>query len=204
MRTSGLPSTAAGAALVAILGAGQALQGDLLTNAGIQRAAARVDSVFVSRTVPRVLIKGGDFGSYLIARLGVVPIPPDLTLRVVVNREHLALTGRMRDLPVRARDALGPMFSMVPLDTPVAAEIEVDRIEREHVRFRLAAVRINHLPVPEPVLSAVLSRAARQYRSPSETGRDLLVRIPPDGNLELLSGWVRLSRSTVGDGNRPR
>jgi len=204
MRTSGLPSTAAGAALVAILGAGQALQGDLLTNAGIQRAAARVDSVFVSRTVPRVLIKGGDFGSYLIARLGVVPIPPDLTLRVVVNREHLALTGQMRDLPVRARDALGPMFSMVPLDTPVAAEIEVDRIEREHVRFRLAAVRINHLPVPEPVLSAVLSRAARQYRSPSETGRDLLVRIPPDGNLELLSGWVRLSRSTVGDGNRPR
>lgn len=204
MRTSGLASTLAGAALVTILGAGQALQGDLLTNAGIVRAAARVDSVFVARTAPRAMIKGGDFGSYLIARLGVVPIPPDLTLRVVVSREHLALTGRMRDLPVRARDALGPMFSMVPLDTPVAAEVEVDRVEREHVRFRLATVRINHLPVPETVLSAVLARVARQYRAPSKTGRDLLVRIPPDGNLELLSGWVRLSRSPIGDRNQPR
>lgn len=195
----------------AVLGAvlaitvGSALQdppGDPLTNAGIQRAAARVDSVFVSRTAPRVMIKGGDFGSYLIARLGVVPIPADLTLRVVVNREHMALTGRLRDVPLRARDGLGAMFAMLPLETPVAAEIEVDRVEREAVRFRLAAVRVNHLPVPETLLNAMMSRVARQYGAPSESGRDLVVRIPPDGNLELVTGWVRLSRSTVGDGGR--
>ena len=151
----------------------------------------------------RHLAGGGDFSSYLIARLGVAPIPADLTLRVVVNREHLALTGRWRDLPVRARDALGPMFAMLPLDTPVAAEIEVNRVERERVRFRLATVRVNHVPMPEMMLNALMSSVARQYRAPSQTGRDLMVRIPPDGNLELVTGWVRLSRSTVGDGRRP-
>ncbi len=202
MRTSRVPQSVLGAALVATLGHVQAPPGDPLTNAGIQRAAARLDSVFVSRTAPRVMIKGGDFGSYLIARLGVVPIPPDLTLRVMVNREHLALTGRLRDVPVRTRDALGLMFTMLPLDTPVAAEIEVDRVERETLRFRLAAVRVNNLPVPETILNAMMSRVARQYGAPGETGRDLMVRIPPDGNLELLTGWVRVSRSTVGDRGR--
>ena len=201
METSRVSRIWPGLALVATLGvAAQGPAGDPLTNAGIQRAVARLDSVFVSRTAPRVMIKGGDFGSYLIARLGVTPIPADLTLRVVVNREHMALTGRLRDVPVRARDALGPMFAMLPLDTPVAAEIEVNRVERERVRFRLATVRVNNLPVPETMLSALMSRVARQYGAPSETGRDLMVRIPPDGELELVTGWVRVSRSTVGDG----
>ncbi|MBI2535762.1 MAG: hypothetical protein HYW06_02060 [Gemmatimonadetes bacterium] len=203
MRTSRVPRAFLGATLAATLGAtAQGPPGDPLTNAGIQRAAARLDSVFVSRTTPRVMIKGGDFGSYLIARLGVVPIPADLTLRVVVNREHLALTGRLRDVPLRARDVLGPMFAMLPLDTPVAAEIEVARVERERLRFRLATVRVNHLPVPGAILSALMSRMAREYGAPSESGRDLMVRIPPDGNLELVTGWVRVSRSTVGDGGR--
>lgn len=203
MQTTRLARSVLGAGLAAMLGAAQVPPGDPLTNAGVQRAAARLDSVFVSRTKPRAMIKGGDFGSYLMARLGVVPIPPDLTLRVVVNHQHMALTGRLRDVPARARDALGPMFAMLPLETPVAAEIEVDRVERELLRFRLAAVRVNHLPVPETILSALMSRVARQYGAPSETGRDLKVRIPPDGNLELLTGWVRLTRSPAGDGGRP-
>jgi len=71
------------------------------------------------------------------------------------------------------------------------------------VRFRLATVRVNHVPMPEMMLNALMSSVARQYRAPSQTGRDLMVRIPPDGNLELVTGWVRLSRSTVGDGRRP-
>lgn len=195
--------TALVAALAATLGlSSQGLPGDPLSNAGVQRAAARLDSVFVSRTKPRTMIRGGDFGSYLIARLGVVPIPPDLTLRVVVERDQMALTGRMRDLPVRTRDALGPMFAMLPLDTPVAAEIEVNRVERERLRFRLATVRVNNVPVPDAILDPLMSRIARQYGAPSETGRDLTVQIPPDGNVELFTGWVRVSRSTVGDRGR--
>jgi hypothetical protein len=204
MEISRVPRTLLGLGVLVTLGAAaQGPPGDPLTNAGIQRAAARLDSVFVSRTSPRVMIKGGDFGSYLIARLGVVPIPADLTLRVVVSREHMTLTGRLRDVPLRARDALGGMFAMVPLDTPVAADIEVQRIEPERVRFRLATLRVNNLAVPDAMLSALMARVARQYGSPSETGRDLLVRIPPEGSVELVSGWVRVSRSTTGQDGQP-
>jgi hypothetical protein len=204
MGISRLLQTPLALGLLVITGAAaQGPPGDPLTNAGIERAAARLDSVFVSRTSPRVMIKGGDFGSYLMARLGVVPIPADLTLRVIVSREHMTLTGRLRDVPLRARDALGAMFSMVPLETPVAAEIEVQRIQPERVRFRLATLRVNNLAVPETMLNALMSRVARQYGAPSETGRDLVVRIPPEGNVELVSGWVRVSRSTAGQEGRP-
>ncbi len=194
------PPLPTGAVLAAVLAAtpGVRLQdpaGDPLSNAGIVRAAARVDSVFVSRTAQRALIRGGDFGSYLIARLGVVPIPPDLRLRVAVSPEHLVLAGRLGDLPSRTRDALGIMFAMLPLSTPIAGEIGVNRVAPNALRFRLTTARVNGVPVPETVLDAILARVA--------SGRDLTVRIPPEGNLELMTGWVRLSRSTTGDRGQP-
>jgi len=177
--------------------------GDPLTNAGIARAAARVDSVFVSRKAQQALIRGGDFGSYLIARLGVNPIPTDLTLRVAVKPQGIVLAGRLADVPERARDAMGTMFALLPLSTPIAGEIAVDRVAPDAVRFRLATARVNGIPVPETVLNAIMSGVAHQYAAPTPSGRDLMVRIPPEGNLQLLTGWVRLSRSATGQGDRP-
>ncbi len=196
-----------GAALAAVLALTLGVRpqdpvGEPLTNAGIARAAARVDSVFVSRTAQRAMIRGGDFGSYLIARMGVVPIPPDLRLRVAVSPQHLVLAGQLGDLPAPARGALGAMFSMLPLSTPIAGEIAVDRVAPDAVRFHLATARVNGIPVPETLLDAVMSRVAHQYATPTQSGRDLMVRIPPEGNLELMTGWVRLSRSTPGDGGQ--
>lgn len=192
------------AALAALAGARpQDPVGEPLSNAGVARAAARVDSVFVSRTTQRTMIRGGDFGSYLMARIGVVPIPPDLRLRVAVNPEHLVLAGQLGDLPARTRDVLGAMFAMLPLSTPIAGEISVDRVAANAVRFRLTTARVNGIPVPETLLDAVMSRVAHQYATPNQSGRDLVVRIPPEGNLELMTGWVRLSRSAVGKGGQP-
>ena len=177
--------------------------GDPLTNAGFMRAAAGVDSVFVSRKANQALIRGGDFGSYLIARLGVYPIPPDLTLRLAVSPSGMVLAGRLSDVPQRARDAMGTMFAFLPLSTPIAGDIAVTRVAPDAVRFRLAGARVNGVPVPETVLSAIMSGVARQYAAPSGSGRDLTVRVPPEGNLQLLTGWVRLSRTVPGKGDRP-
>lgn len=196
----------AGAVLAAALAApASRLQdpaGEILTNAGVARAAARVDSVFVSRTAHQALIRGGDFGSYLVARLGVNPIPPDLTLRVAVRPTGILLAGRLGDLPVRARDAMGTMFALLPLSTPIAGDIAVARVAPDAVRFRLAGARVNGIPVPETVLNAIMAGVAHQYAAPTPSGRDLVVRIPPEGNLQLLTGWVRLGR-TAGQGDRP-
>lgn len=198
---------AAGAALAATLAAPaprhQDPAGDALTNAGIARAAARVDSVFVSRTAGQALIRGGDFGSYLIARMGVNPIPSDLTLRVDVRPSGMVIAGRLRDVPQQARDAMGTMFTFLPLSTPIAGEIAVARIAPDAVRFRLAAARVNGIPVPEAMLNAIMASVAHQYATPTPSGRDLVVRVPPGGNLQLLTGWVRISRTASGPGERP-
>lgn len=203
MRHPTVARAALAAALAGPLFLTQDPAGDPLTNAGVARAAAGVDSVFVSRTTKQALIRGGDFGSYLIARLGVNPIPPDLTLRVAVNPQGLVLAGRLADVPEQARDALGTMFSFLPLSTPIAGDIAVDRVAPDAVRFRLAAARVNGIPVPETVLNAIMSGVARQYAAPAPSGRDLMVRVPPEGNLQLLTGWVRLSRSATRQGDRP-
>jgi hypothetical protein len=199
--------SASGAAFMAALAAHPGMPrqdpaGEPLSNAGIQRAAARVDSVFVSRTTDRAMIRGGDFGSYLMARLGVVPIPPDLRLRVAVSPGHLTLAGQLGDLPQTARDAMGMMFNMLPLSTPISGDVAADRVTPDAMRFRLTSARVNGVPVPETVLDAVMSHAVRQYAPPTQSGRELLVRVPPEGRVELLTGWVRISRSTNGQGGQ--
>lgn len=196
-----LIAAALAAALAAPASRSQDSAGDPLTNAGIARAAAGVDSVFVSRKARQALIRGGDFGSYLIARLGVYPIPPDLTLRLAVNPSGMVLAGRLSDVPERARDAMGTMFSFLPLSTPIAGDIAVTRVAPDRVRFRLAAARVNGIAVPETMLDLIMSGVARQYASPSPSGRDLTVRVPPEGNVQLLAGWVRLSRSAPEKGD---
>lgn len=196
-----LTAVALAAVLAAPAGPSQNPAGDPFTNAGLARAAAGVDSVFVSRKSRQALIRGGDFGSYLIARLGVYPIPPDLTLRLAVNPSGLVLSGRLRDVPQQARDAMGTMFAFLPLSTPIAGDIAVDRVAPDAIRFRLTAARVNGIPIPESMLSAILSGMARQYSAPSTSGRDLMVRVPPEGNLQLLTGWVRLSRSVPAKGD---
>ncbi len=203
VRRAGSVSAALGLVLLASAArAPQGPQGQAFSNAGARRAAASVDSVFTNRTAPRAVIAGGDFGSYLMTRLGVVPIPPDLRLRVVVDTDRIMLTGRVGDLPAQARQALGTLLVMVPLATPIAGDITLRRAARDLVCFRLSAARVGGIPVPETMLHAVFAQVGRQYRGLGATGRDLYLRIPPDGNIELVAGGVRLTRSTVGKGGQ--
>jgi hypothetical protein len=165
---------------------------DQLSNAGVVRASAKVDSVFIDRLVPEVVIGGGDFGSYLMARLGVIPIPDDLKLRVWVDTQRISIHGRVADLPELARRTLGPLIGMVPLETPIAGDVELSRVAEEVVRFRLAAVRVNGIPLPEGLVAAVMYEVGRQYPVLGKSGRDLYVRIPADGEVVLVPGGVRL------------
>ncbi|GBD33258.1 hypothetical protein HRbin33_02239 [bacterium HR33] len=165
---------------------------DQLTNEGVARASAKVDSVFIDRLIPEVVIGGGDFGSYLIARLGVIPIPDDLKLRVAVDTQKILIHGRVADLPELARQTLGPLIGMVPLQTPIAGEVELSRVADEIIRFRLAAVRVNGIPLPEGLVAAVMYEVGRQYPVLGKSGRDLYVRIPADGEVNLVPGGVML------------
>lgn len=184
------------AVAIAIWLAGQVLaehpDSQVLSNAGVLRAGAKVDSVFIDRRTTQVTIGGGDFGSYLIARLGVLPIPDDLKLRVAVDTQKILIYGRVGDLPQLARQTLGPLLGLVPLETPVEAEVRLARVGAEVIVFHLAAVRVNRIAVPEGLLAAVMYEIGRRYPVLGATGRDLYVQIPADGEVTLVPGGVRL------------
>ncbi len=165
---------------------------DSIRPIGILRASAVVDSVFVDRTLPHGFVFGGDWGAYLMARLGAVPIPEDLKIEVVADTQRIVLRTRVGDLPLLAKQALGPLLGMVPPETMLEGEIGLDRLGPQVVRFRLAAVRLNDLQVPERFLQEVMAGVGRQYPALTHTGRDLLIQIPLDAEVLLAPGGVRL------------
>ena len=166
---------------------------DSVTAGGVFRASAVVDSVFVDRLSAEGFVTAGDWAAYLMARLGVIPIPPDLRIRVVSDTQRIQLSSRLGDLPYEARRALGPLVGMLPPETVIAGDITQSRAAREVVRFHLETVRLNGLPVPEPLVYSALVEVGRQYPTLTRTGRDLFVEIPTDAVVALMDGRVRLA-----------
>jgi hypothetical protein len=165
---------------------------DSVTASGVFRASAVVDSVFVDRLADSGFVGAGDWAAYLMARLGIIPIPPDLRLKVVSDTVLIRISSRLGDLPDEARRALGPMVGMLPPETEIAGDITLSRAAREVVRFHLETVRLNGFPVPEPLVYNALLEVGRQYPALSRTGRDLFVEVPLDATVALAPGGVRL------------
>ena len=177
--------------LLAAPGAAQN-RADSLTTAGVYRASALVDSVFVDRALPAATVSPGDFGAYLLARLGVMPIPPDLRLRVAVDTSGVVLRGTIGDLPTAARRELGPLLMMFSPETPVTGLIRLDKVAREVVRFRLTGITVNGVPLPDPLVASVMLDVGRRFPVLGRTGRDLFVEVPQDAEVLLEPGRVRL------------
>jgi hypothetical protein len=167
---------------------------DSLTTAGVDRASALINAVFVDRTETEAVISGGDMGSYIMARLGVYPIPVDLKFRVTVDTQMVVLFGTIADLPLVARAALSPLLGMFPVSTRVDGEIVLRRAGPEVWQFHLATVRVNGVPLPEGLVARVMTQLGATYPALSRTGRDLYLRVPPDGELTLMMNAVRAWR----------
>lgn len=167
-----------------------------LSNGGVARASALVDSVFVDRVVPEARIEGGDWASYLLARLGAGPIPDTLGIQVAVDTSRIEVRGRLKDLPAEARQLLGPLALMVDSSTEVAADVVLQRTGPRVARFWLRGLEVNGFPFPELLLRQMMAQVGRQYPALTASGRDLYVEVPPDGIIALDEGAVRLAIST--------
>jgi hypothetical protein len=176
----------------ATLGAAQSNPGRF-SRAGVVRATATVDSVFVARTLESGRIEGGDWASYLLARLGAGPIPDTLAITVTVDSTGIQVNGRLQDLPLEARRLLGPLASMVDSSTVVAADVGLRRSGREVIRFFLRGLRVNGFPFPEFLLTSMMAQVGRQYPALTASGRDLYVQVPADGTVRLAPGAVLIS-----------
>lgn len=169
-----------------------ALVGEPITNEGVIRASSAVDSVLLDGLASERVVGAGDFASYLMARLGVIPIPSSLRFRVVPDTAFLRLTGRVADLPPEAIRELGPFVAFLDPETRLDAFVTLTRENARAVRFRLTEARIGGTRVPEDVLQIVMSDVGRRYPALSRTGRDLFVEIPGGASMALVAGGVRL------------
>ncbi len=178
-----------------------------LSNAGVRRAASQVDSVFVDRTKGAALIDGGDWASYLLARLGAGPIPDSLGIAIAIDSTHIEVSGRLADLPPETRALLGPLAAQVDPNTVIVVEVSVQRTGPEVVRFWLRGLRVSGFPFPEFLLAPMMASVGRQYPALTKSGRDLYVQVPPDARFALREGAVAIAvpgpAADSGAGSRP-
>jgi hypothetical protein len=172
-----------------------------ISMAGINRVAGKVDSVFIERSAKQFVVGGGDWVSYLAARLGAVPIPEPSGIMVSVDTSRILINGKMSDLPPDTRDLFGPVAMFVGPDTPLEAEVMMAPTGPGAVRFVLTAIRVNGYPVPESILSRFLAQVGARYPVLTKTGRELLVGVPVDGHVTLVQNGVRIW--TDGSGAKP-
>jgi hypothetical protein len=162
-----------------------------LSRCGVVRAQAVVDSVFLDRTAGTGTIWGGDWASYLMARLGA-PLPDTTAIEVEVDSEHITMSGRIKDLPPEARATLGMLSALVDSSTVLTADVVLLPADKGLAHFRLRAVSIGIYPVPEVMLRSMLLDIGERYPALTRSGRDLYVQIPPDGRVTLVPDAVRL------------
>jgi hypothetical protein len=164
-----------------------------LSRAGVYRAAARVDSVYVERVNRQALVDGGDFASYLVARLGVRPVPDDLAIDIGVDTGAVTLSGQVQQLPPAVKASLGPALMFLDPASVIAADVALLGSQPGVVRFHLRSLLVNGIALPEALLSPIMAQVGARYPALTRTGRDLLVSIPPDGTMRLEAGGVRVA-----------
>lgn len=163
-----------------------------LSMSGIGRAAGQVDSVFVDRQAMASVVTGGDWVSYLAARLGALPIPDSMGIRVAVDSQQILIRGRIRDLPEETRALFGPIQFMVDSNAMLEATVVMAPTRPGVVRFVLTTINVGGFYIPETLLSRFLANVGKQYPVLTETGRELLVATPLDGRVNLVADGVRV------------
>jgi hypothetical protein len=164
-----------------------------ISSEGVPRASALVDSVYVDRLLRRATVDGGDFTAYLMARLGVRDLPPDLGYRVTVDTSLIRIGGRIADLPPDARMALAQLVMVLPADTRLEAQVELLPAGKQAVRFHLRSATVQGVPVPEAFFGPLMSDIGRRYPALTATGRDLYVQVPAGAKMQLVPGGVALT-----------
>lgn len=178
--------------LLASRAGAQAVEWDSLSMTGIVRASGKVDSVFIDRLAKEHVVRGGDWVSYLAARLGALPIPDSNGIRVAVDTQHILVRGRIVDLPPETRSVFGPLLLFADSTTTLEAEVVMAPTGPGVVRFVLTTIKVNDVKIPESILRYFLIQVGNRYPVLTETGRELLVAIPPDGKVTLVRNGVRV------------
>jgi len=165
----------------------------VISSTGVVRATEVVDAVFVSRHRHAGAIGGADWVAYMMARLGIHPIPDLPGVAVAVDSSGIVMSSRLGDLPPQTRAELGPLVGFLNASTPIAADISLFRAGPQAVRFHLESLSVAGFAVPEVILASYLSDVGKRYPALTASGRDLLVQVPTGGRVTLARDSVRLA-----------
>ncbi len=171
----------------------QQLDGARLTNAGVVRATAQVDSVFIRRVAAAVTIDVGDFAAYLLARVGAPPFPDSTGFRVTADSHLVRISGRLRDFPPEQVKELGPFLLLLDSTSLFVAELAMPQRDSGLIRLRLERILVNGLAIPEVLLAPAIAAYGINYEELSNGGREFLIAMPPRGEARLLGGQISLS-----------
>ena len=163
-----------------------------ISRLGVARAQAVVDSVFLDRHIGQGYVEAGDWASYLMARLGVDPLPENTAIAIRVDSAGVEFSGRLQDLPAEARAMLGPLAALVDSSTVLTALVVQLPSAKGIVHYRLERIQVGGFPIPETILRYMLFDVGDRYPALTKSGRDLFVQIPPDGQVTLVPGAIRL------------
>jgi len=182
----------ASATALAPLSAQSPIPGSRISNAGVLRADSTVAAVFLERSRLVDTADIGDFASHLLARLGVPPFADSLGFGVTADSLQIKIVGRLADFPPESRVELSPIFFFVDSLTPFTAEIALIDQANGVMRFRLRRVLVSGYPVPELLLLPALREYDRRYPVLANGGRDLLVAMPPEATVKLVTDGIEL------------
>lgn len=181
-------------ALAAQTSGAPVLPGSPITNEGVIRAGAQIDSVFISRLARIDTVDPGDFTAHVLARLGV-PAFDSTTLgfRVTTDTARARISGRIADFPADVRHELGPLFTFIDSTAVFVAELSMPQHSDGIMRFRLERVKVGALTIPDLLLSVPLAEYARRYPVLTGGGREFLVEIPPDARARFVTNGIEIS-----------
>lgn len=177
---------------------------DSVSIEGVARAGAVVDSVFVDRLSTYGEVSPGDFGAYLLVRLGVEPFPNSLAWRVQADSGLIRIRGRFADIPEESKALFGNLLMFVDSSTTLEAEVRTAPAGEALARFRLTRILVNRVAVPDFLLTSIFTSVGRQYPALTESGRDLYLQVPADGRVRILPDRIVFERvAAAGQPTRP-
>jgi hypothetical protein len=169
------------------------LPGSRITNAGVVRATAATDSVFLARTRMRDTVDIGDFASLMLAKIGAPPFSDSLAFKVTADSQRVRVSGRLMDFPADSRAELSPIFSFLDSTSVFVAEISMPQAEDGIMVFRLERLTVRGFPIPDLLVLAALEQYRKQYpKMLAAGGKEFHVEIPREARAALVTNGLVL------------
>jgi hypothetical protein len=169
------------------------LPGSRITNAGVIRATAATDSVFIARLRTVDTLDIGDFAAFLLAQIGAPRFDDSLAFKVTSDSLRVRISGRIMDFPASSRAELGPIFGFLDSTTVFTAEVSMPQTDGGIMVFRLERLLVHGFAIPDLLVLGALEKYRAQYpKMLAAGGKEFHAAIPREARAALITNGIVL------------